>query len=114
MKGALDGPRMAARDRQRCAAAWRRRFFTEAVFHGLVRDLDLTWDGGHPLPSAFAHLHVVEFHARGRIVRETVGESAVTDFWRTDTECVSAIRRAVEALKSLNESDRGSIEMGGI
>lgn len=103
MKLVLDTPRMAARDRKRCAAAWRRRFFTEAVFHGLVRDLDLTWDGGRALPNAFVQAHVVEFHARGKIVRETVDDSAVTDFWRTDAECVTAIRRAVQALQSLDD-----------
>lgn len=110
MKVTLDTPRMVARDRKRCVAAWRRRFFTEAVFHGLVRDLDLTWDGGHPLPSAFANLHVVEFHACGRIVRETVQTSAVSDFWRTDAESLGTIRRAVETLKSLNGSDLGVVE----
>jgi hypothetical protein len=110
MKGVLDSPRMAARNRQRCAAAWRRRFFTEAAFHGLIRDVDLTWDGGHALPRACEGLHVVEFHARGTIVRETVQESAVTDFWRTDAECITAIRRAVHALKALYEANMVGIE----
>jgi len=107
MKGVLDSPRMAARDRKRCAAAWRRRFFTEAAFHGLIRDIDLTWDGGEALPRSFVGLHVVEFHARGKIVRDTVQESAVTDFWRTDAECITAIRRAVHALMALDGNDMG-------
>ena len=84
--------------------------FVEAAFHGLIRDVDLTWDGGHALPRACEGLHVVEFHARGKIVRETVQESAVTDFWRTDAECITAIRRAVHALKALYEANMVGIE----
>ena len=66
----------------------------------LTRDLDLTWDGGHDFPSSFAGLHVAEFHARGKIVRQTITEDAIVDSWRTDAESLAAIRRAVKELLS--------------
>jgi hypothetical protein len=96
----LDDIRLAARARKRCAVTWRRRFLTEAVVRGLTRDLDLTWDGGREFPNSLAGIHVAEFHARGKIVRETVTEHAVIDFWRADAESLNAIRRAVEELLS--------------
>jgi len=99
-KFVLDDIRPPTRDRKRCAATWRLRFITEAMVHGLTRDLDLTWDGGHDFPSSFAGLHVAEFHARGKIVRQTITEDAIVDSWRTDAESLAAIRRAVKELLS--------------
>ena len=94
----LEDVRLVARNRMRCAVTWRRRFVTEAIVRGLTRDLELTWDGGRDFPSSLAGLHIAEFHARGKIVRETITENAVVDFWRTDDESLNAIRRAVEEL----------------
>ena len=105
----LDDIRLAARDRKRCAVTWRRRFITEAIVRGLTRDLELTWDGGRNFPSSLAGLHVAEFHARGKIVRETITENSVVYFWRTDAEGLNAIRRAVEELLS---DERQSAEAG--
>jgi hypothetical protein len=84
-------------NRKRCANTLRRFFFTEAVAQGLTRHLELTWDGGHQFPNVFDDLHVAEFHASGRIVRDSISEGAIIFAWRTD-ESLSIIRRAVVEL----------------
>lgn len=111
-KFVLDDIRPPTRDRKRCAATWRLRFITEAIVHGLTRDLDLTWDGGHDFPSSFPGVHIAEFRARGKIVRQTISEDAIVDSWRTDAESLAAIRRAVKELlsddwQSSRETDEG-------
>jgi len=84
-------------NRKRCANTLRRFFITEAVAQGLTRHLELTWDGGHQFPNVFADLHVAEFHASGRIVRESITEGSIIAAWRTD-DSLSIIRRAVAEL----------------
>jgi len=84
-------------NRKRCAINLRRCFITEAVASGLTRQLELTWDGGHQFPNVFDDLHVAEFHARGRIVRQPITEGAIIAAWRTD-DSLGIIRRAVEDL----------------
>ena len=84
-------------NRKRCANNLFRRYMTVAIASGLTRDLELTWDGGHAFPNGFVELHVAEFHARGRIVREPIPEVALVSAWRTD-ESLSIICRAVDEL----------------
>ena len=89
--------RSSIENRKRCASSLRRCYITEALANGLTRGLDLTWDGGHDFPNVFADPHVAEFHARGKVVRESVAERAVADSWQTD-DGLRVIRRAVEEL----------------
>jgi hypothetical protein len=84
-------------NRKRCANTLRRFFITEAVAQGLTRHLELTWDGGHQFPNVFDDLHVAEFHARGKVVRESITEGAIIAAWRTD-DSLGVIRRAVAEL----------------
>lgn len=84
-------------NRKRCANTLRRHYITVAVASGLTRDLKLTWDGGHDSPSLFAKVHVAEFHARGRIIRESIPGETIASAWRTD-DSLSIVRRVVDEL----------------
>ena len=75
----------------------RRCFITIAVASGVTRDLNLTWDGGHDTPRTMVDPHIAEFHASGRVVRESITEDAIAACWKSD-EGLRIVQRAVEEL----------------
>ncbi len=84
-------------NRKRCATSLRRCFIMEAVASGLTRDLELTWDGGHDFPNVYTDPHIAEFHARGKIIRQTIAEGTINGVWQSD-DSLRVIRRVVQEL----------------